>query len=67
MPYHIRWTALKRYEDVLQYAGSKSNFIFGLGLYMAPIDILLRIDQIAGYNNETVVATTISGALPKKK
>ena len=50
-------SAIKRYQDVLQYAGSKVNFVFGIGLYMAPGDMLLRIGQIAGYNNEIVVAT----------
>ena len=50
--------AIKRYQDVLQYAGSKVDFVFGIGLYMSPSDMLLRIGQIHGYSNEIVVATT---------
>ena len=49
--------AIKRYQDVLQYAGSKVDFVFGIGLYMAPSNMVLHIGQLAGYNNEIVVAT----------
>ena len=48
--------AIKRYQAVLQYAGSKVDYVFGIGLYMAPSDMLLRIGQVAGYNNEIVIA-----------
>ena len=50
-------SAIKRYQDVLQYAGSKVNFAFGIGIYMVPADMLLRVGNIVGYNNEIVVAT----------
>ncbi len=50
-------SAIKRYQDVLQYAGSKVDFVFGIGLYMAPSDMLLRIGNEVGYNNEIIVAT----------
>jgi hypothetical protein len=50
-------SAIKRYQDTLQYAGSEVNFVFGIGLYMAPGDMLLRIGQVVGYNNEIVIAT----------
>ena len=50
-------SAISRYQDVLQYAGSEVNFAFGIGLYMAPADMLLRVGSTAGYNNEIVVAT----------
>ena len=50
-------SAISRYQDVLQYAGSEVNFAFGVGLYMAPADMLLRVGSTAGYNNEIVVAT----------
>ena len=43
-------SAISRYQDVLQYAGSEVNFVFGIGLYMAPSDMLLRISRVAGYN-----------------
>ena len=51
-------SAIRRYQDVLQYASSKVDFVFGIGLYMAPSNMLLRIGQVVGYNNEIVVATT---------
>ena len=49
-------SAIKRYQDVLRYAGSQVDFVFGIGLYMAPSDMLLRIGQVEGYNNEIVIA-----------
>ena len=51
-------SAIKRYQDVLQYAGSEVNFVFGIGLYMAPSDMLLRVGRVAGYNNEITIATS---------
>ena len=50
-------TAIERYQKVLQYAGTVVNFAFGMGLYMAPSDMLLRIGRMSGYNNEIVIAT----------
>ena len=47
-----------RYQTVLKYARSKVDFVFGIGLYMAPGDMELRIGTIQYYNNEIVVATT---------
>ena len=51
-------TAIERYQKVLQYAGTAVDFSFGTGLYMAPSDMLLRIGQVSGYNNEIVIATS---------
>ena len=45
-----------RYQDVLQYASSEVNYVFGIGLYMAPSDMLLRIGKIEGYNNNLLIA-----------
>ena len=50
-------STIKRYQDVLRYAGSKVDFVFGIGLYMAPSNMRLKVGQIAGYNNEIVIAT----------
>ena len=52
-------SAISLYQDVLQYAGSEVNYAFGIGLYMAPSDMLLRIGRVAvaGYNNEIVITT----------
>ena len=51
-------SAISRYQDVLQYAGSEVNFVFGIGLYMAPSDMLLRVSRVEAYNNEIVIATS---------
>ena len=32
------------------------NFVFGVGLYMAPEDMLLRVGKVARYNNEIIIA-----------
>ena len=50
-------SAISRYQDVLQYARSEVNFSFGTGLYMAPSNMLLRVGNVAGYNNLIIVAT----------
>ena len=50
-------SVIKRYQDTLQYARTQANFVFGMGLYMAPGDMLLRIGKVAGYNNEITIAT----------
>jgi hypothetical protein len=49
--------AIKRYQAVLQYAASRVDFVFGIGLYMAPSNMELHVGKIAGYNNEIIVAT----------
>ena len=50
-------SSITRYQEVLQYARSEVNFIFGEGLYMAPGDMRLRVGKIAGYNNKIIIAT----------
>ena len=50
-------SAIRHYQDVLQYAGSEVNFVFGIGLYMAPSDMLLNVGRVSGYNNKILVAT----------
>ena len=51
-------SAIARYQDVQRYARSKVDFAFGIGLYMAPSDMELRIriGTIQDYNNEIVIA-----------
>ncbi len=44
---------------MLQYDKSKVNFVFGMGLYMAPSDMRLRINKITGYNNEIIIAAAM--------
>jgi hypothetical protein len=43
--------ALKRYQDVLTYARSKVDYVYGYGLTMGPSDMRLRVGTIVGYNN----------------
>ena len=50
-------SAIKRYQDTLQYACTEVHFAFGTGLYMAPRDMLLRVGWVTGYNNPIVIAT----------
>lgn len=50
-------SSIKRYQDVLQYASSKVDFVVGFGLYMTPSNMELHMGQVDGYNNEIVVAT----------
>ena len=50
-------SAISRYQDVLQYARTEVNYSFGAGLYMAPSDMLLRVGNVAGFNNLIVIAT----------
>jgi len=49
--------SVARYQKDLNQAGSAINFSFGVGLYMAPSDMLIHIGRIKGYNNLVVVAT----------
>lgn len=49
--------SIKEYQDVLQYARSKLDYVLGGGLYMVPSNMNLRINTIQGYNNKIVVAT----------
>ena len=48
---------IKRYQNTLKYARSKVDYVFGIGLYMAPSDMELRIGEIQNYNNKIIVAT----------
>ena len=50
-------SSIKRYQDVLRYARSKVDYAIGIGLYMLPSDMNLRVGTLRNYNNEVVVAT----------
>jgi hypothetical protein len=49
---------ITRYQNVLKYARSKVDFVFGTGLYMSPGDMELRIGTIQDYNNEIIIANS---------
>ncbi len=48
--------SIKRYQDVLEDASSKLDYVFGIDLYMAPSNMKLRIDATKGYNNRIMIA-----------
>ena len=48
--------SIKRYQDVLDDASSKVDYVFGINLYMAPSDMKLRITKREGYNNKIMKA-----------
>ena len=48
---------IARYQNTLKYARSKVDFVYGIGLYMSPSNMELRIGTIQDYNNEIVIAT----------
>ena len=50
---------IARYQNTLKYARSKVEFVFGIGLYMAPSDMELTIGDIPDYNNKIVIATAV--------
>ena len=48
---------IARYQSTLKYARSKVDFVYGIGLYMSPSNMELRIGTIQDYNNKIVIAT----------
>ena len=48
---------ITRYQNALKYARTKVDYVFGLGLYMAPSNMELRIGTIQGYNNKIILST----------
>ena len=50
--------SIDQYQDILQHARSKLDFVVGLNLYMIPSDMDLYIGTINGYNNLLTTATT---------
>ena len=48
-------SSIARYQKTLQYASAPLDFVFGLGLYLAPSDMTLHPGNVQGYNNEIVI------------
>ena len=48
---------IARYQSTLKYARSKVDFVYGIGLYMSPSNMELRIGTFQDYNNKIVIAT----------
>ena len=51
-------SSIARYQKTLQYASTPVDFVFGLGLYLAPSDMTLHPGNVQAYNNEIVIAET---------
>ena len=47
---------IQRFQNVLQYAGSKVDYAIGEFIYMLPSDMNLRIRIIKNYNNKILVS-----------
>ena len=47
---------IARYEKVLNKARSKVDFVIAEQVYMLPSDILLKVGNIKGYNNNLLIA-----------
>ena len=50
--------SIERYQNTLQYASTPLDFVFGIGLYLSPSDMVLHPGNIQGYNNKIVIAGT---------
>lgn len=50
-------SSIRRFQNVLKYASSKVDYVYGFGLYMAPSDMSLHMGSVPGYNNEIIIAT----------
>ena len=48
-------SSIARYQTTLQYASTPPDFVFGIGLYLAPSDMALHPGNVQGYNNEIVI------------
>lgn len=49
--------SISEYQETLQYARSKLDYVVGGALYMVPSDMNLQIGGISSYTNELVLAT----------
>ena len=50
--------SIERYQNTLQYASTPLDFVFGIGPYLSPSDMVLHPENIQGYNNKIVIAGT---------
>ena len=50
--------SIERFQNTLQYASTPLDFVFRIGLYLSPSDMLLHPGNIQGYNNKIVIART---------
>ena len=48
---------IQRYQDVLEHALSKVDFSVGIGIYMLPSNLNLKISSTKGYNNKILISS----------
>ena len=48
---------IQRYQDVLEHALSKVDFSVGIGVYMFPSNLNLKIGSTKGYNNKILISS----------
>ena len=48
---------IQRYQDVLEHALSKVDFSVGIGIYMLPSNLNLKIGSMKGYNNKILISS----------
>ena len=49
---------IRRFQNTLQYARSKVDYVIGEFIYMLPSDMNLRMGRVQGYNNKILVSRT---------
>ena len=49
-------SSIARYQKTLQYVSTPLDYVFGIGLCLAPSDMALHQCNIQGYNNEVMIA-----------
>src|SRR5271155_1177982 len=48
--------SIMKYEEYITKTNSKIDYVVGIGLYMMPIDLVLKVGSIQRYNNNIVIA-----------
>ena len=56
---------IQRYQDVLEHALSKVDISVGIGIYMLPSNLNLKISSTKGYNNKILISSTSTKIDPK--
>ena len=49
-------SSIARYQKTLQYASTPLDYVFAIGLHLAPSDMVLHPGSVQSYNNEIVTA-----------
>jgi len=49
--------SIAKYQDAITETYSKIDYVVAVGLYMIPLDLVLKSVPLAGYNNNIVIAS----------